>query len=93
MPDIDDIWPRIEMHQGAEFRTASGLPFTYSIHGHVLRPIRQGRTINRNIPRTDVALALAHCPVDGPGKLNRVIQGPAYVWALLHDPRIRQADY
>jgi alpha-beta hydrolase superfamily lysophospholipase len=27
-------------------------------------------------------------PLDGPGLINHIARGPAYVWAVLHDPRI-----
>ena len=26
-------------------------------------------------------------PIPGPGSINRIVQGPAYVWAVLHDDR------
>ena len=89
MPNIDEIWRRIERHEGEEFHTKKGLPFTYAIQGEIFRSSRA----NRNIPRRDFEKALKIAPFDGPGDLNRMVQGPAYVWAVLHDPRIRQRDY
>jgi len=33
-------------------------------------------------------LMLLEGPLEGPGAINRLVQGPAYVWAVLHDQRI-----
>jgi len=31
--------------------------------------------------------------LNGPGDITSTIRGAAYVWAILHDPRIRNADW
>jgi hypothetical protein len=28
-------------------------------------------------------------PIKGPGEISQLVRGPSYVWAILHDPRIR----
>ena len=89
MPNIDEIRRRIERHEGEEFHTITERPFTYEIRGEIFRSSRA----NRNIPGRDFEKALKIAPFDGPGDLNRMVQGPAYVRAVLHDPRIRQGDY
>ena len=89
MPNIDEIRRRIERHKGKEFHTKRELPFTYEIQGENFRSSRA----NRDIPRRDFEKALKIAPFDGPGDVNRMVQGPAYVWAVLHDRRIRQGDY
>ena len=89
MPDINEIWRRIERHQGEEFHIKNGQPFTYELLGEIFRSSRA----NRNIPRGDFEKALSIAPFDGPGNVNWMVQGPSYIWAVLHDPRIRQEDY
>ena len=89
MPEFDEIWTRIVAHQGEEFRTRSGLPFTYEIEGAAFRCSRTDWLIGRK----DFEHAYTIVPIDGPGRINRMVQGPAYVWAVLHDARIRQQDY
>ena len=89
MPEFDEIWARIVSHQKEEFHTRRGLPFTYEISG---RSFWQSRT-NWPIRRRDFEIAYELVPSPGPGRINRIVQGPAYVWAVLHDDRIRQQDY
>ena len=89
MPEFDEIWGRIVSHQREEFHTLRGLPFTYEISG---RSFWQSRT-NWPIRRRDFEIAYQFVPIPGPGRINRIVQGPAYVWAVLHDDRIRQQDY
>lgn len=89
MPEFDEIWRRIIVYQGEEFYTRTGLPFTYEISG---TDFRSSRT-NWPIRRRDFEIAYAHVPIDGPGQINQMVQGPAYVWAVLHDTRIRQQNY
>lgn len=95
MVTIEEVWARIVKHKGAEFHTKTALPFTYEIQGNVFRPIRDHQ-INRKIPKSDFEEALKHVPCDGLGDMDqsihkghRSIQGSSYVWAVLHDPRIR----
>ena len=90
MANIDEIWERIVKHEGETFHTKGGhtkpsLPFTYEIHGNVFYPSRT----DWQIPRADFEKALELVPFDGPGAVNNIVQGPSYVWSVLHDPRIR----
>ena len=89
MPEFDEIWARILSHQEEEFHTCTGLPFAYEISG---RSFWQNRT-NWPIRRRDFEIAYELVPIPGPGRINRIVQGPAYVWAVLHDDRIRHQDY
>ena len=89
MPEFSEIWRRIVAHQREEFHTRRGLPFTYEVSG---RSFWQSRT-DWPISRRDFEHAYTLVPIDGPGRINRMVQGPAYVWAVLHDGRIRQQDY
>lgn len=85
MGDIEDVWARIRAHAGQEFRTVTGLPFTYEVPGNYLRVNRT----DRNLSRTNFAKAIELLPADGPGQLPGR-QGASYTWAILMDPRIRK---
>ena len=85
MANSDEIWERIVGCVGKTFHTKRGLSFTYEIHGNVFYPSRT----DWQIPRADFEKALELVPFDGPGVVNNIVQGPSYVWSVLHDPRIR----
>jgi hypothetical protein len=88
-PPVDAIWTRIKESAGERFHTKTGKPFEYEIAGDVFMPSRT----KYNIQKRDFAKALALVPIDGPGRINAEVRGPAYVWAVLHDERIRQDDW
>jgi hypothetical protein len=88
-PSIDAVWARLRAYEGEEFHTTNGLPFTYVISGDVFRPSRT----DYDIPRSEFAKALVHVPFDGPGAIGKVVRGPSYVWAVLHDKRISQGQW
>jgi hypothetical protein len=88
MRDVERVWTRIHAYAGQEFRTVTGLPFTYEVPGNHLRVSRT----NRNLSRTNFAKAIELMPAGGPGQLHGC-QGPAYTWAILMDPRIREDDW
>ncbi|GGY04181.1 hypothetical protein GCM10007160_34800 [Litchfieldella qijiaojingensis] len=75
--------------KGQDFETKTGKPFTYDIVGDVFHPSRT----DYNISKADFRKALALVPFDGPGEINTIVRGPAYVWAVLHDKRIRRSDW
>jgi hypothetical protein len=88
-PSFSMVWARIKGHQGAKFLTKRGLEFTYTID-------RDALAINRtNYPLTksNFETAYREVPFDGPGAINTFVRGPAYVWAVLHDQRIRGSDW
>ena len=89
MSDINDIWRRIEWHQGEEFHTITGKHFAYEVHENIFWSSRA----KQNISRANFERALAFVPFDGPGHVNQMVRSPAYISAVLHDPRIRQEDY
>lgn len=90
MPDIETVWARIVAHQERTFHQVEGGEFTYTVSGNVLRPDRT----NRNIPKSDFAKALPLAPFSSTTQVNRLgVQGPSYVFAILMDARIRQADW
>jgi hypothetical protein len=86
---LDDVWHRLTLLQGQEFRTKTGLPFTFTVSGEVFHPSRT----KYNISKTEFGKALARVPLDGPGKINEIVRGPAYIWGVLHDNRVRKNDW
>jgi hypothetical protein len=88
-PSIDEVWSRIRKVAGEAFETKRGEPFTYEVSGDIFHPSRTPH----NIAKTEFAKALALVPFNGPGVINWTVRGPSYVWAVLHDKRIRQDDW
>lgn len=85
MRNIDDVSPRIERHAGSEFKTRTGIVFTYRVPGRFLRVTRDGREINRSLSRTNFAKALENMPTERPSDLKDR-QGSAYTWGILMIP-------
>jgi len=83
---IDEIWNLVKSHEGEKFETKTGKTFTYEIYGDLFRPSRT----KYNISKAEYLKALPLVPFDGPGVINNTVRGPAYVWAILHDYRIRK---
>jgi len=84
---FQEVWATIESLTGETFRTKRGLEFTYNIDGSALIPIRDGKTVYR-ITMKDFKDAFSRLPLNGPGDINDIVRGPAYVWAILNDKRI-----
>ena len=89
MLNIDEIWKRIKDHEGEVFETKSGKHLKYEIDGEILHPSRT----KRNIHKKNFEKCLEHLPLEGPGEISNSIQGPSYVWAILHDKRIRKTEW
>ena len=89
MASFGEIWNRIEIYEGDTFRQKLGGTFTYSIIGTPLNPSRT----DYNIGKAEFEKAYQWVPLAGPGKMNNEIRGPSYVWAILHDSRIRRSDW
>jgi hypothetical protein len=83
------VWARIAAHAGERFSTKTGRPFTYSIERDALITDRT----EHPLAKSNFAQALKEVPIDGPGKIAMAVRGPAYVWAILHDCRIRGSDW
>ena len=90
MPAIEEVWGRIDAHAGEVFRLKRrGTPFSYTVSGGCVLPDRT----RRQIPRSNFAAALQLVPTDTTVPFQQRFQGPSYIWAILHDPRIRQDDW
>lgn len=83
-PPFEELWDRVVVHAGEKFRTITGLPFTYEIRGDGFYPSRT----NYRISKADFREAYQWVPIEGPGVINEIVRGPAYVWGVLHDSRI-----
>ncbi len=84
-----EVWSRIVTNAGETFFTKRGLDFTYEVSGEGFLPSRT----SYRIPKTDFEKAYRMVPFEGPGVVNDIVRGPAYVWSGLHDPRISRGEW
>lgn len=89
MRSISEVWERIRAHQNEHFETVRGLPFTYAVTGNELITDRSDFPLHAS----QFEKTLELLPLDRPGKINDLVHGPSYVWAMLHDARIRGSDW
>jgi hypothetical protein len=87
--NIENIWDHIASLEAAEFHTKTGRPFTFTVSGDVLQVSRT----EYNLSKANFAKALEIAPVDGPGTIRNIVRGPPYVWALLHEARVRNSKW
>lgn len=85
MGTFERVWDLITSHAGEEFRTKTGLPFTYRVVGTSVVPSRTGYALHINQFRTAFNLS----PLSGPGDINSAVRGPTYIYAILADQRIK----
>jgi hypothetical protein len=90
--EFEHVWDRIRRHSGAQFLTATGLPFTYRVPGDYLRVSRDGVEINRSLSKSNFLEAVQQMPAERPSQIKDR-QGSAYTWAILMDPRIRRSEW
>jgi hypothetical protein len=88
-PPFSEVWRRIEEHAGETFRTKTGLKFVYRVEGEYVIPDRTGYPLYRS----NFEKAYEMVPIKGPGVINNIVRGPAYVWAILHDRRISRGEW
>jgi len=79
-------WKQIQRNSGKPFHTITGLEFTYSIEGDYLIPSRTYYKISKK----DFEKVFDMGPLKGPGEISNDVRGSAYVWAIMHDKRIRK---
>lgn len=89
LKNIDEVWDRLSSLAGETFQTKTGKPFTFSISGEVLRVSRT----EYNLSKGNFAKVIEITPFDGPGTINNLVRGPSYVWAILHDVRVRKDEW
>lgn len=81
---INKVWNKIISFAGESFYTKSGLEFKYVVKGNTIIPDRTNYPLSKN----EVKKAYELMPLKGPGEINNVVRGPAYIWAILNDERI-----
>lgn len=82
--DFETVWSRIKNNAGTNFYTKTGLLFTYRIANDCVVPDRT----NYPLAKSNFEKAFAVENLTGPGKINNLVRGPAYVYAILTDSRI-----
>ena len=40
------------------------------------------------MPKSNIKKAYYKMPIKGPGEINNLVRGPAYIWVILNDSRI-----
>jgi hypothetical protein len=88
-PSFVEIWKRIVSFENEEFRTISNLPFTYEICGNTLFTNRT----DYNLSKADFAKAYDLVPINSPAVITKLVRGPSYIWAILHDERISKKEW
>jgi len=88
-PSFAEIWKRIVSCENEEFKTNTNLQFTYEINGNTLFPNRT----DYKISKTDFAKAYDLVPINSPAVITKLVRGPAYIWAILHDERISKNEW
>jgi hypothetical protein len=89
---FEKIWLRIARHRGKEFRTATGLPFTFELEGAGIWFFRDGKRINRKLTRTQFEVAVSRCPLKTTTEIKDLMDY-AYLFAVLTDRRIRGREW
>jgi hypothetical protein len=85
---LENVWERIRMNAGAEFRMIRGSRFQYTIVSDHVIPDRT----KQQIPRSHFAKALEFVPLVSTAPLQQ-LRGPSFIYAILMDSRIRQSDW
>lgn len=83
------VWRRVAIHQGEQFQTVRGLPFTYEIEGAGIWFFRDGKRVNRKLTRSQFEVALSRCPLKSTTEIKDLMDYP-YLFAVLRDGRIRE---
>jgi hypothetical protein len=84
------VWGRIISCAGKTFHTKTGIEFTYDRGSSFVKL----NNTDRNIPMSDFMRALSLVPLPNVAAVQRMgVQGPAYLYAILMDQRIRQTDW
>lgn len=83
--DFENIWANIIKCSGQEFKTKTGLSFTYQIINGAAVPDRTGYPLARS--NFEKAAGIEN--LQGPGSINNLVRGSSYVYAILTDSRIR----
>ena len=86
------VWQRMVSHQGEQFQTVRGLPFTFEVDGAGIWFFRDGKRVNRKLTRTQFEVALSRCPLARTTEISDLMDYP-YLFAVLTDRRIRGQEW
>ena len=62
----------------------TGKEFIYSVINNAIVTNKTNYILSKN----DIKKVFNIMPVEGPGRINDLVRGPAYIWAILNDNRI-----
>jgi hypothetical protein len=82
--EFEEVWNKITKHQNEIFYTKRGLEVKYTVNDERLY---HNRT-NPEIPKSHFLKAYKKFPLKGPGDINDIVVGSAYIYAILTDDRI-----
>lgn len=82
---FEDVWKKIIFNEGQAFNTKTGKEFKYSIINNALIT----SVTDYKLSKSNFEKAFMMLPLDGPGQISKLVRGPAYVWAILNDKRIK----
>ena len=82
------VWLDIKKHQGEQFHTSRGLPFTYEVEGNGIWFFRNRKRVNRKLTRAQAEIAISRCPLKSTTEIKDLMDYP-YLFAVLMDRRIR----
>jgi len=88
----ETVWRRIVSHQGEQFQTVRGLPFTFEVEGPGIWFFRDGKRVERKLTRTQFEVALSRCPLARTTEISDLMDYP-YLFAVLTDRRIRGQEW
>ena len=86
--DFEQVWGRIQRHDGEVFVQIRGGEFTYIAGDGYITPDRT----NQNLPRAHFEQAFELVPLENTVPVQH-LRGPSYLFAILMDDRIRQEDW
>jgi hypothetical protein len=89
MIPFSEVWDRIINNTGKVFYTKKRLKFTYAVQ---INSLVTNRT-KYPLTQKDIMSAFRHVPLEGPGEIAGLVRGQSYIWAILHDKRIRKKDW
>ena len=84
---FDKIWGNIACCAGQEFRTKTGITFTYTVSGGFVIPDHT----QYPLAKKQFQIAADVPNLTGPAQIHHV-RGPSYVFAILTDPRIQPLE-
>lgn len=83
------VWRRMAIHQGEQFQTVRGLPFTFELEGAGIWFFRDGKRVNRKLTRSQFEVAVSRCPLKSTTEIKDLMDYP-YLFAVLMDGRVRE---